>query len=56
MTKNNNYAVPPILERITVYDELEIFEKLRESQEDVENGRTIASSVGWAELGFTNEQ
>ncbi|MBC1230649.1 hypothetical protein HB816_09345 [Listeria booriae] len=53
MTRNNTtLPVSPSLERITVTNEAEIMEKLRESELDKQQGRVMSSSDGWAMLGM----
>ncbi|AQY50077.1 hypothetical protein HB943_07170 [Listeria weihenstephanensis] len=53
--RDNNDTIPPTLARITISNEFEILNKLRESQEDKQNGRTVSSKVAWSKLGFSSK-
>lgn len=54
--RNNTYSAPPTLDRIIVSNELDILNKLRESQEDKQNNRTVTSSIGWSNLQVMDKQ
>ncbi|TDR51345.1 hypothetical protein DFP96_11336 [Listeria rocourtiae] len=54
--KNNTHTVPPTLDRIIVSNELDILNKLRESQEDKQNNRIVTSSIGWSKLRVNSKR
>ncbi|WP_159102530.1 hypothetical protein [Listeria cornellensis] len=51
--RNNTHTAPPTLDRILVSNEIDILNKLRESQEDK---RTVTSSNGWSNLRVMDKQ